>query len=239
MFNKFKFCIISSGGKGGTGKSAIASNTAVKLSEKHKVGFVDADLNGTDVLLFLNMEGKKFVQDTRQRLYPLKYEANNGNLEVFSTAVWFPQGRGTDWAGEQCGRYVKQFIGGVEWSKAKYLIADMPPSSTDAFHSLREIFGKKLYALITTTSTRASLRDCSGYIDICRKKGIKILGVVENFTGELYGAGGGKYLAEEYGITNFGNIEANPVWRIAMDQGKPVLKDHEVIKRIVNKIERL
>jgi Mrp family chromosome partitioning ATPase len=251
--DKPKKVVLSLSGKGGVGKTLIASNVAISLSKKFKTGLLDADVKSPNVTSVLGISKEKFDHnhDKYRRIIPLDY---NG-LKVFSAATLFPDLHGITIPGEQQRGFLRQAVNDVKWGKLEYLVVDMDPSSGDSLLTMREIF-KKIQAIVVSTADVASLNDCHRIIHACIIHKIPITGVVANMVdsecpycnhviickncNEIISFGDpGKVskLAEKFDIPFLGAIRFNPDIKTRNDVGNPLLPTNEVIDNIIRRIK--
>lgn len=226
-----KNIIAISSGKGGVGKSTVASNLAVTLSKLGlKVGLLDADIYGPSVpRMFGTLGVKPDIGDDR-RIKPLERLGlklmSIGNLVEEDTAVV--------WRGPMLFKAMDQFLFEVDWGQLDYLLVDLPPGTGDVQLSLAQkipIAG----AVAVSTPQDVALSDVKKAIDMWARVGTPVLGVIENMSYFL--APGGeriqlfpkgsidKYL-EEKGILKLGEIPFNPTVGLGGEAGIPMAQSH-------------
>ncbi len=239
---KNKLIVMS--GKGGVGKSTLAVNLAVALSERGlKVGLMDIDFHGPNTLKMLNLENKHILAEG-ENILPLEYSKNLGVVSIASmlenpdTAVI--------WRGPLKISVIKQFIANVKWNELDWLIIDSPPGTGDEPLTVAQLI-KDAQALIVTTPQEVSLMDIRKSVDFCKKINMKIVGIVENMSYlicpkcgeriEIFKTGGGKKTAEKLNLKFLGAIPMEPEIVENSDKGVPYFskfKDSEAAK-IFNK----
>jgi ATP-binding protein involved in chromosome partitioning len=157
------------------------------------------------------------------------------------------------WRGPMRSKVINQFLADVEWGELDYLVADLPPGTGDEILTI----GQKMkpdYAVIVTTPQEVSVIDAERAINMAKQLQIPLIGVVENMSGfvcphcsavlNIFGEGGGKKLADNYGVQFLGSIPIDIDARILGDIGKPIVlekPDCEVtnaFKSIINLIEK-
>ena len=246
--SKPKKVILVISGKGGTGKTLIATNLAILLSKYKKVGLLDGDVKSPNCCSVLGLSEEKFkhASDEYRNIIPLDY---NG-LKVFSTATLFPDLHGITIPGEEQRSFLRQAVNDVKWGKLDYLVVDMDPSSGDSLLTMREMF-KKLQAIVVSTADISSLNDCHRIIHACIIHKIPIAGVVANMVssqcsncgevivckncGESVSFGDEekvKKIAKKFYVTYLGSIRFNPEIKNRSDRGNPLLPDDEIIPKI-------
>jgi ATP-binding protein involved in chromosome partitioning len=243
-----KYVVLS--GKGGVGKSTVAVNLAVGLALKgKKTGLLDSDLHGPSVPKMLGLE--KFVSaGDETHLTPA--ELYNGRLKVMSVQFLLQNLHDSViWRGPLKHAVISQFIGHTMWGELEFLIIDSPPGTGDEPLSVIQT-AKPDGAIIVTTPQDVATFDVRKSIDFCEKLNLPITGVIENMSGfvcshcgqvtNIFGSGGGKRMADEFGVPFLGNIPIDPLFVLRSDQGKTMIdldsagKSMEAIAMIVEKI---
>jgi Mrp family chromosome partitioning ATPase len=225
---KYKIFVMS--GKGGVGKSSIAVNIAAALAARgRKVGLLDVDIHGPSVPHLMGIKGLLDV-DRGKILKPKKY---NDNLSVVSMeSLLQDQDQAVLWRGPMKTSAIRQFVSDVSWGDLDYLIIDSPPGTGDEPMTVLKTIPDAL-CIVVTTPQEISLADVRKAINFLQYAKANILGIVENMSGlicphcqgevSLFKKGGGKDLAEKYGLTFLGAIPLDPASVIAGDLGKPVV----------------
>ena len=173
-----KHVIAVATGKGGVGKSTVASNVACGLCEKgFKVGLLDLDIYGPSLPITLGINKQPEMTD-RKTLVPIeKY-----GMKVMSFG--FISGNDTPviWRGPLVSRMTEQFFKDVEWGELDYLILDLPPGTGDVQLTLTQKL-RMSGAIIVTTPQDIALSDVRKGADMFKKVKTPILGVIENMSG--------------------------------------------------------
>ncbi|MFC1837529.1 P-loop NTPase [Thermodesulfobacteriota bacterium] len=231
--SKIKYKILVMSGKGGVGKSTVATNVAMGLAKKgFQVGLIDVDLHGPDICRMLDLKEKLFTdkEEKPKLIPPMKY---NDNLKVISLEYLMEnRDEAIIWRGPLKIQAIRQFIGDIDWGKLDYLVIDAPPGTGDEPLSVAQTI-KDVNALIVTTPQEVALADVRKSISFCRHVGIRILGIVENMSGlicphceksvDMFGTGGGKKVALEYSLPFLGTVPLDPQVVLGGDSGKPYL----------------
>ncbi len=201
-----------SSGKGGVGKSTVASNLAVALArEGYKVGLLDADIFGPSMPKMFGLENEELYMhrvDGRELIIP----ATRYGVKVLSIGFLVDRNAPVLWRGGMASNALKQLITDADWGELDYFLIDMPPGTSDIHLTLVQtlpITG----AVIVTTPQQVALADARKGIAMFTgdKVNVPILGLVENmawFTPEkhpderyyIFGNGGGVRLAEELNV---------------------------------------
>lgn len=220
-------------GKGGVGKTTLAVNLALVLTQfGHKVGLLDADVYGPNVPLMLGVsEQPKVLGDNR--IEPLDAHG----LKVISVGFLNPGDKPLIWRGPMLHSIIKQFLGSVIWGKLDYLVVDLPPGTGDVALSLIQTV-PLTGAIVVSTPSDVSLQDARKAIEMFRQMKVDIVGMVENMSYftcphchheiDIFSRGGAEKTAAQFDVSFLGNIELDPEIRKAGDSGKPtVLKGED------------
>lgn len=221
-----KHIIAVASGKGGVGKSTVASNLAVALARRgHLVGLMDADIYGPSLPTMMGVNGKP-VADANRKILPL----HAYGVKCISMGFLADQKQAIIWRGPMVMGVVRQFLHDVSWAPLDYLIVDLPPGTGDAQLTMIQavpISG----SVIVTTPQDVALLDAVRGVEMFRKLDVPVLGVVENMSWlELpdgsrmhpFGQGGGQKLADDYDVALLGQIALDSDIRAGGDSGDPV-----------------
>ena len=218
--------ILVMSGKGGVGKSTVAAYLALLLSKKgNKVGLMDVDLHGPSIARLMKVEGGFDL--SRQGV--VKPYAFSEYLSIVSLAMMLGEkDMAVIWRGPMKISAIRQFVSDIEWGDLDFLLVDSPPGTGDEPLTVAQTI-PDAEALIVTTPQEISLADVRKSINFCRQVNMKILGVVENMSGQLcphcgqevplFGQGGGEKMAREMDIPFLGRIPADAKMVTAGDTG--------------------
>ena len=218
--------ILVMSGKGGVGKSTVAAYLALLLSKKgNKVGLMDVDLHGPSIARLMKVEGGFDL--SRQGV--VKPYAFSEYLSIVSLAMMLGEkDMAVIWRGPMKISAIRQFVSDIEWGDLDFLLVDSPPGTGDEPLTVAQTI-PDAEALIVTTPQEISLADVRKSINFCRQVNMKILGVVENMSGQLcphcgqevplFGQGGGEKMAQEMDIPFLGRIPADAKMVSAGDAG--------------------
>lgn len=247
FLNKVKHKLVVISGKGGVGKSTVAANLAIALSEKgHRVGLLDVDLHGPSIAGILGLTGIPLNADGNQ-LLPYQY---NECLEVMTVqGLLADPDEALIWRGPLKIGVIRQFLADTKWSELDYLIVDCPPGTGDEPLTIIQTI-KDAQAVIVTTPQEVSLADVRKSISFCQQADLDILGIIENMSGfvcpdcgaihNIFKSGGGAKLAAERGITFLGKMPIDPQVVDSEDSGNPTAamsaKTKEALQTVVENI---
>ncbi|SMG24533.1 Mrp/NBP35 family ATP-binding protein [Sphingobacterium psychroaquaticum] len=256
-----KNIILVSSGKGGVGKSTVASNLALALAETGaKTGLLDADIYGPSLPIMFGLEGARpesmQTPDGKTKILPIE----KFGLKLLSIGFFTDPNQPIPWRGPMATSAIKQLFGDSHWGELDYLVVDMPPGTGDIHITVSQTYPIS-GAVIVTTPQQVALADAIKGMAMYQMEGINvpILGVVENmayFTPAelpenkyyIFGKDGGKKLAEDNNTTFLGEIPLVKSIADAGDNGFPILLDaddkvvasfHEIAGRVAQELSIL
>ncbi|MDP4211552.1 MAG: Mrp/NBP35 family ATP-binding protein, partial [Bacteroidota bacterium] len=230
-------------GKGGVGKSTVASNFALSLAaDGAKVGLMDADIYGPSLPIMFGVRGERPMMKNvngKGMILPLeKY-----GIRIMSIGLLIDEKNAVVWRGPMVSSAIKQFVSEVFWDELDYLVVDMPPGTGDIHLTLMQsvpVTG----VIVVTTPQDVALADAKKAIAMFAQAQLKapIIGLVENMSYfipsespeqkyYIFGKEGGKRLAEEYDIPFLGQIPLIQRIREGGDEGKPVVLGNDEAAR--------
>ena len=221
--------ILVMSGKGGVGKSTVATNIALALRRLGtRVGLLDADIYGPSLPTMLGIEGHPTSKDGK-RIQPLQ----RFGIKLMSIGFLLEDPKqAVVWRGPMLHGALQQFVSDVDWGGLDYLIIDSPPGTGDVALTLAQKL-RLTGAIIVTTPQEVALQDVYKSVSMCRKLNVPILGVVENMshfvdsagvTHELFGSGGGQKIAEFAEAPLFGQVPIDALVREWGDEGTPIVQ---------------
>lgn len=219
--------IAVSSGKGGVGKSTVASNLAVALAQAGlQVGVMDADIYGPNIPRMFGVFDRPPVIGGKIR--PLEAYG----VKLMSLGLLVERDAPAIWRGPIIMKIVNQFLRDVDWGQLDFFIVDLPPGTGDAQLSLVQAT-HVVGALIVTTPQEMAVGDALRGARMFERVGVPVIGVVENMSGfvdpesgrrfELFSSGGGQRLADEIAAPLLGTVPLQPQLAALADAGQPVL----------------
>src|SRR6266516_657 len=204
-------------GKGGVGKSSLTANLAVAFSQAgRRTGILDADIYGHSIPHILGIHQKPVAVD-QMIVPPVK-----DRLKLMSIGFFLDDNEPVMWRGPMLHRALEQFLTDVHWGELDTLLVDMPPGTGDVAISLGQLL-PRAETLVVTTPQPAAQEVASRAGAMAQKTGMRLIGVVENMTGDVFGSGGGERLAAELGIPLLGCVSLDPLLRECGDAGEPLM----------------
>lgn len=213
-------------GKGGVGKSSVTTNLAIALAQRGKsVGLIDADVWGFSIPRMLGIEHAPVVID--DMLIP----PDTHGVRAISMGFFAEEDQPVIWRGPMLHKALEQFLTDVFWDDPDYLLIDLPPGTGDISLSLAQ-FLPRAEMYVVTTPQPAAQRVAQRAAFMAEKVNLGVRGVIENmshFTGDdgkryyLFGAGGGKDLADRLEVPLVGEVPLVPELREGSDSGKPIM----------------
>jgi ATP-binding protein involved in chromosome partitioning len=203
-------------GKGGVGKSTVAANLATALSRLgQRAGILDADVYGHSIPHILGIHQKPVLVD-RMIVPPVKDE-----LKLMSIGFFLDGNEPVMWRGPMLHRALEQFLSDVHWGELDVLVVDMPPGTGDVAISLGQLL-PRAEAIVVTTPQPAAQEVAARAGVMAQKTSMRLIGIVENMAGDVFGTGGGEQLAEELGIPLLGRVPLDARVRESGDDGEPI-----------------
>lgn len=255
-----KNIILVSSGKGGVGKSTVASNLAIALANTGaKVALVDADIYGPSIPSLFGIEHEQinaFEEDGQTVFIPFeKY-----GIKLISIGFFVDPSKALVWRGPMASNALRQLFTDTRWGETDYMVVDLPPGTGDIQISISQMF-EITGTILVSTPQQLSIADVRRAADMFKQKNVEIpiLGLVENmayFTPEelpnnkyyIFGKDGGKILSEEFGFPVLCQIPLVQALAEAGTSGSPLVlsENHlsapifkELAQKVINEINLL
>lgn len=249
-FRKIKHVLVIMSGKGGVGKSTVAANLALALSERvgpNRVGIMDADIHGPNIPKILGVEGQRPQVISKDNVLPIV--AGELRIKVVSMS-FFLQSSETPviWRGPLKMSVIRQFLADFEWGELDYLIVDLPPGTGDEPLSVLQLIPDITGVIIVTTPQEVALLDCRKSASMVLQMKKPLFGIIENMSEficpncnarhRIFGEGGGAKLAQEFSTELLGSVPIQLKLREQEDEGlsRPFEPFGDIAKRIEEKL---
>lgn len=210
-------------GKGGVGKTTVAVNLAVLLSQEGaSAGLFDVDIDCPNVTRVLRLSEPPVHDEENGAFLP----SSRFGVKAMSMAFFHQdEEEATIWRGPMIHNAINQFLMMTEWGELDYLIVDLPPGTSDSPLTVMQTLDLDGFIVVTSPQDLAKL-DAKRSINMIKRLNLKVFGIVENFSGEFFGRGAGEELAEELGLPFLGRLEMRSGYQ---DPNKPaVLMSNEI-----------
>lgn len=226
-----KKIIAVASGKGGVGKSTVATNLALALRAYGEVGLLDADIYGPSLPRMMGALNQKPTVSEGNKITPV----TRYGVKVMSIGFLVDEGSAIVWRGPMLFKAMDQFFRDVQWGELDYLVIDLPPGTGDVQLSLVQKVPVDT-AVVVTTPQNISLIDAKKAIDMFERTGVKIAGIVENMSYMLNPANGEKIQMFPKGelnsyldakkLTKLVEIPFNPSVSMGSEAGVPIVESH-------------
>ena len=213
-------------GKGGVGKTTVAVNLAIALSQSGgRVAMIDGDIYGPNVPIMLGISTQ--LTTDGNKIVP----AEQYGIQLVSMAFLTGDDAPVIWRGPMLHGVIQQFFRDVRWDGIDYLIVDMPPGTGDVALSLSQTVPVSGAVVVTTPQT-VSIADTRRAVKMYQKLNVPTLGLIENMShfvcpsceheSDIFGKGGGEVLAKELSVPFLGRIPIYEPIRVGGDTGVPI-----------------
>ena len=249
-----KNIIAVASGKGGVGKSTISVNLALAFQAMGlKAGILDADIYGPSQALMLGTSGLSPESSDQKSLEPIiQY-----GLQTMSIAYLVEDQTAMIWRGPMASKALQQILQDTRWKDLDILVVDLPPGTGDIQLTLSQkipVTG----GIIVTTPQDLSLLDATRALNMFKKVGIHVFGIIENMSEfhcphchqitEIFGFGGAEKMAKAQAIYVLQKLPLSLLTRLSTDEGKPVVLAHpksseaksylDLAQNLVSKIQK-
>jgi Mrp family chromosome partitioning ATPase len=229
-------------GKGGVGKSLVASLAAVALRRQgYEIGILDADITGPSIPKMFGISGRPDIGENGILPVP-----SRSGVEVMSINLLLASDDdAVIWRGPLIGHTITQFWEEVLWGKLDYLIVDLPPGTADAPLTVLQTLPISGIIIVFTPQDLTAMVVRKA-VKMARQMNKTILGVVENMSYlyipeldkkiELFGKSRGEEMAQAAGAPLLGQLPIDPGLAKLCDEGEIERYDSETYSDFAQKL---
>ena len=193
-------------GKGGVGKTTVSVNLACSLASQGKsVGIFDVDIDCPNVANILHLSEGPTQNEEDKKFYP----SSRFDVKVMTMSFFHEnEEEATIWRGPMITNAINQLLQMTHWGELDYLIVDLPPGTSDGPLTVMQTLNLDGFIIVTAPQKVAKL-DAIRSINMIKKLNQNVIGVVENFSGPVFGSGAAQEISEQFDIPKLGKISLN------------------------------
>lgn len=197
---------------------------AVTLAQQGlKTGLLDVDIDCPNVVRAMKISEPPLVGEDRRMLPSERFGVKVMSMGFFQEN----EEEAIIWRGPMVHNAINQLLQKTDWGSLDYLVIDLPPGTSDAPLTIMQVLDLDGFVVVTTPQELAKI-DAKRSINMIRKLKVNVIGVVENFAGDIFGSGAGESLSQEMDLAFLGKLNLRSDYR---DTSKPtVLSSKEVLK---------
>jgi len=236
--NEIAHVIAVMSGKGGVGKSLVASLSAISLKRQgYEVGILDADITGASIPKMFGIDYRPAGSDSG--ILPV---LSTSGIEVMSINLLLPsEDDAVIWRGPLIGKAITQFWEEVLWGKLDYLIVDLPPGTADAPLTVMQTLPISGVVIVFTPQDLVEMI-VKKAVNMAQKMGKRVLGVVENMSYlyvpeidkriEIFGRSRGEEMARAANAPLLGQLPIDPELAKLCDEGNIERYAGEIVTKL-------
>ena len=236
--NEIAHVIAVMSGKGGVGKSLVASLSAISLKRQgYEVGILDADITGASIPKMFGIDYRPAGSDSG--ILPV---LSTSGIEVMSINLLLPsEDDAVIWRGPLIGKAITQFWEEVLWGKLDYLIVDLPPGTADAPLTVMQTLPISGVVIVFTPQDLVEMI-VKKAVNMAQKMGKRVLGVVENMSYlyvpeidkriEIFGRSRGEEMARAASAPLLGQLPIDPELAKLCDEGNIERYAGEIVTKL-------